>query len=72
MASFVTQGAASATAAEAAPTVEEPLCRNYVDVHCHIVHEKFVGEEDAVSGCNMFSRNASRTLSGSLSCTLTK
>lgn len=50
MASFVTQGAASATAAEAAPTVEEPLCRNYVDVHCHIVHEKFVGEEDAVSG----------------------
>lgn len=28
---------------------EEPTLTQYVDVHCHIIHEKFEGEEDAVA-----------------------
>ena len=31
-----------------ASTSSAPLT-NYVDVHCHIIHEKFAGEEDAVA-----------------------
>jgi hypothetical protein len=40
---------ATETAAGAAVAAEGPKLRNYVDVHCHIIHEQFAGEEDAVS-----------------------
>ena len=32
-----------------AAATEEAKLTNYVDVHCHIIHEKFAGEEDAVA-----------------------
>lgn len=39
--------------AAVAPVIEsleaKPGMDQYVDVHCHIVHEKFEGEEDAVA-----------------------
>ena len=38
--------AAAPAAATAGTDVE---LKHYVDVHCHIVHEKFEGEEDAVA-----------------------
>lgn len=44
--------AAAATApagAGAAADAQAVELKHYVDVHCHIVHEKFEGEEDAVA-----------------------
>ena len=49
IATTTTTAAAAVTTTSAADSTNHPIMNQYVDVHCHIIHDQFTGEEDDVT-----------------------